>query len=149
MNDITRASKEHVFDLPSELRRFAKGCESGYWTGVFIEAAQVIDAARKAVHEPCVRPSAWYRGVRCAGSPSEPAEYDVEMSYGDDQPEGKGWLPLYRLPEGPTGDYRDQLYGLLVRHGWSHTRHRPPHTVAGCLCQPNRRLSATAASSTQ
>lgn len=42
------------------------------------------------------RPTAWYRGVQTAGSPNDPPEYDVEMSYGDDQPEGNGWIPLFR-----------------------------------------------------
>lgn len=44
-------SKEEVPDLPSELRRFAKGCESGYWTGVFIEAAQELDRLQRPAHE--------------------------------------------------------------------------------------------------
>ena len=41
-------------------------------------------------------PSAWYRPVVQPGTPHGPAEYDVEMIWGDDQPEGDGWKPLYR-----------------------------------------------------
>jgi len=40
-------------------------------------------------------PSAWMRPVRVAGHPAEPVEHDVELCYGDDSPEGTGWIPLY------------------------------------------------------
>jgi hypothetical protein len=40
-------------------------------------------------------PTAWMHWIRVSGSPVEPAEWDVELVYGDDQPEGKGWIPLY------------------------------------------------------
>ncbi len=46
-----------------------------------------------------VRPTAWMRGHRTPSSPHGPAEYDVDLVYGDDQPEGEGWLPLYAAPQ--------------------------------------------------
>lgn len=44
-----------------------------------------------------VLPSAWMRGVTSHHGSNEPPEHDVEFSYGDDRPEGAGWVPLYRL----------------------------------------------------
>ena len=44
-------------------------------------------------------PTAWYRGVRTPSSPHGPEEWDAEVCYGDDPPEGDGWLPLYRSPD--------------------------------------------------
>jgi Lar family restriction alleviation protein len=41
-------------------------------------------------------PCAWMRGVYQPSSPCGPQEYDVELVYGDDQPDGDGWQPLYR-----------------------------------------------------
>ncbi len=46
-----------------------------------------------------VMPTAWMRGHRTPSSPHGPAEYDVDLVYGDDQPEGEGWLPLYAAPQ--------------------------------------------------
>lgn len=42
-------------------------------------------------------PSAWMRGIK-SYVPGEPDEWDTEFSYGDDQPEGEGWVPLYSKP---------------------------------------------------
>ncbi len=42
------------------------------------------------------RPVAFMRGVTTPGSPHGPAEHDVEFVYGDDKPEGEGWIALYR-----------------------------------------------------
>lgn len=39
--------KHKIPELPSELRRVAKISTSGYWAGVFLEAADEIDAARR------------------------------------------------------------------------------------------------------
>lgn len=41
------------------------------------------------------RPVAWMRSVVSHSGPNEPPEHDAEFSYGDDQPQGEGWKPLY------------------------------------------------------
>lgn len=41
-------------------------------------------------------PVAWMRGVTTPGSVHGPAEHDAEFVYGDDKPEGEGWIALYR-----------------------------------------------------
>lgn len=62
-----------------------------------------IIEAMKGVIEPTPRlqlrecPSAWMRGVR-SHMPGEPDEWNVEFEYGDDQPAGDGWVPLYSKP---------------------------------------------------
>lgn len=44
-------------------------------------------------------PSAWMRGIPPVSTPDAPGEWGVEFEYGDDQPEGKGWVPLYSKPQ--------------------------------------------------
>jgi hypothetical protein len=64
-------------------------------------------------------PTAWMRGVYQPSTPSGPAEHDVDLVYGDDQPEGKGWLPLYREPPAaqasPAPSDSSYLLSLAVR----------------------------------
>jgi hypothetical protein len=40
---------------------------------------------------------AWIRGAMQPSTPHGPAEYNEECVPGEDQPEGKGWMPLYFL----------------------------------------------------
>lgn len=40
-------------------------------------------------------PAAWFRGVRTPSTVHEPSEWNVDFSYGDDRPDGLGWMPLY------------------------------------------------------
>lgn len=50
------------------------------------------------------RPCAWMKGHITPSSVHGPAEYDVELCYGEDSP-GRGWIALYqRPPLTPTGD---------------------------------------------
>lgn len=42
-------------------------------------------------------PTAWMRGIR-SYIPGEPDEWNADFSYGDDRPDGDGWVPLYRMP---------------------------------------------------
>lgn len=44
------------------------------------------------------RASAWYRGHKTPSTPHGPAEYDVDMIWGEDAPDGEGWKPLYAAP---------------------------------------------------
>lgn len=46
-----------------------------------------------------VRPTAWMKGHVSQIGSNGPDEYDVDCVYGDDPPEGSGWIPLYRLPK--------------------------------------------------
>lgn len=46
-----------------------------------------------------VRPTAWMKGFVSHNGPNGPDEHDVDCVYGDDPPEGDGWIPLYRLPK--------------------------------------------------
>ena len=41
-------------------------------------------------------PTAWMRRVVSHHGPNDPDEIDYEFSYGDDQPDGASWIPLYR-----------------------------------------------------
>lgn len=40
----------------------------------------------------------WARGVHQPSTPHDPAEYDIDFVYGDDQPSGEGWFAVYREP---------------------------------------------------
>ena len=66
----------------------------GIGCGVWIDRGSGLYALRIAMGLREI-PSAWMRWVRCGGHPAEPQEWDVELCYGDDRPEGEGWTPLY------------------------------------------------------
>jgi Lar family restriction alleviation protein len=44
------------------------------------------------------RATAWYRGVYQPSTPNGPEEYEVDMVWGEDAPDGDNWLPLYATP---------------------------------------------------
>jgi hypothetical protein len=76
-------------------------CEALEDTGLALnnEARRKIAALlRRLAPSPAGWPTAWMRGVRTPSSPHGPEEWDAEFVYGDDPPEGEGWLPLYRKP---------------------------------------------------
>lgn len=43
-----------------------------------------------------MKPAAWIRGVRTPSTPHGPEEYHREVVPGEDEPEGEGWVALYR-----------------------------------------------------
>ena len=76
------------------------------WHGDLNWAADLIEPARSAE-----QPVAWARGVHQPSSPHGPAEYDLDVQAGEDQPDGEGWFPLYRaLAAPPTGEAVAWLY---------------------------------------
>ncbi len=63
-----------------------------------------------------LRPTAWMRGWTTPGTVHGPAEYDVDLVYGDDPPEGTNWIPLYAGPaEARVQDMRTAL-APFVQH---------------------------------
>ena len=63
-----------------------------------------------------LRPTAWMRGWTTPGTVHGPAEYDVDLVYGDDPPEGTNWIPLYTGPaEARVQDMRTAL-APFVQH---------------------------------
>lgn len=58
-------------------------------------------------------PTAWMRGVTSYCGANEPPEHDAEFSYGDDKPEGDGWVPLYRAAERSGLKSRDEIIELM------------------------------------
>lgn len=86
----------------------------------YAQCAATIRAAHTAPAQPV--PTAWFRGICTPSSPNGPAEYDVDMQWGDDCPQGDGWKPLYsdlRLP--PPGPWRavaDGLYAVVMKYPW-------------------------------
>lgn len=97
MTDPTQApSKEKVPDLPSELRRFARGCESGYWTGVFIEAAQALEYGRVPAHEPPSEPIGFVAmsgDIVCTAFAKPGEQYYLANGF--------EWVPVYTRPAQP------------------------------------------------
>lgn len=93
----------------------------------------VMAALEQLEHDRLRRvPTAWMRGVKSGGSSHEPPQWDVEFSYGDDEPEGNGWLPLYgrtrpilgekRLPIPRLGkDERQCEVYIFSRSDWQQT----------------------------
>lgn len=71
----------------------------------FMSMATAKELTRRAVREvwPASteggKPVAWMRGHHTPSSPHGPDEWNVDFVYGDDSPEGDGWVPLYRRPQ--------------------------------------------------
>lgn len=66
------------------------------------------------------RPVAWMRGVHSPGTPNGPDEYDYEACPGEDQPDGKGWFPLYR--NAPSGERESIVAYMRARNNWDGER---------------------------
>lgn len=69
--------------------------------GEWIERPDKLWALRLERAELRLIPSAWMRGASQPGGPWGPTEYDWELVAGDDQPEGDGWIALYRRSMSP------------------------------------------------
>jgi hypothetical protein len=66
-----------------------------YWKQRYLSAAAPQPPAGKGEPAARGRIRAWIRGVIQPSTPHSPAEYNEECVPGEDQPEGKGWMPLY------------------------------------------------------
>lgn len=67
-------------------------------------------------------PTAWMRRVRSPSTPDSYGEIDYDLCYGDDQPEGEGWIPLYCEPPG--------IRGVEDGKERSHTEPPPPEITS-------------------
>ena len=61
-------------------------------------ARQIATAKVNSPPTSEARVTAWARAIHTPSSAHGPAEYDVDMVWGDDPPDGDGWFPLYREP---------------------------------------------------
>lgn len=70
---------------------------SRYRDDTLLDGVMTASDRRKlsALLASTTRPSAWARPIRQPSTPNGPAEYDVDMVWGDDRPSGEGWIPLF------------------------------------------------------
>ena len=74
------------------------------WIARIIARAAILAMDRRA--SPAANAEAkvfgWARGVNQPSTPHDPAEYDIDFVYGDDEPAGDGWFPVYASPPAPA-----------------------------------------------
>lgn len=69
---------------------------------IFDATYEPADLSRTEEAQPVRVPVAFMR-TQCSACPGEPIEWDADFSYGDDQPDGAGWVPLYtESPQAPA-----------------------------------------------
>lgn len=81
---------KEIAGLKAEIERLRKD----------LEEASRMSAAPKEV------PTAWMRSIPPVSTPDGPGEWEVDFSYGEDEPvsvAGQSWVPLYAAPPQAEG----------------------------------------------
>lgn len=124
-DDILRLAAEVLGNplLIEDLKQdFTVHTEARDWVK-FARALLAATSAQSSPQGEKVCPTGFVRGVR-VGSPMESQDWDVEFSYGDDEPHGEGWQAVYLRTPTDSEQRRDAErwqwfmanYGALSLH---------------------------------